>query len=95
MSVEDPPGSGAFTPPLTWVSICEAGFLGTDKEADAPGGQVSNRRLQRRGWQSWVRVPQLLYQEFSNFSITVPGGESKPQILKSHPGEGNSLDLAP
>lgn len=57
-------------------------------------GRCPTRGPKDRGWQSQVRVPRLLYQ-FSNFNITVPGGESKPQILKSHPGEGNSLDLAP
>ena len=58
-------------------------------------GRCPTRGPKDGGWQSRVRVPRLPYQDFSNFSITVPGGESKPQILKSHPGEGNSLDLAP
>ena len=48
MSVEAPPGSGAFTPRLMWMSTCEAGFLVTDKEADVPRGQVSNQRPQRQ-----------------------------------------------
>ena len=58
-------------------------------------GRCPTRGPKDRCWQSRVRVPRLPYQEFSNFNITVPGGESKPQILKSHSGEGNSLDLAP